>query len=337
MRPLRAAALRIGRPGLAAGAPARLDHPGGVAAVLGATLALRAGHCGSGLSRSSMLARLRIGTRSGQPSKAACGARPTSSASRDRRVALDGLEQRAPAAAPRGPRRCRRPARRRRARRASARSRAGPAAPPRRPRGWRRRSAARRLRSPSAPSSRLKATSGGRAATSTAPAVGCRCARAEVGRQPARPCAARAPARRRGAARRACARRPARRRGRRAGRARRARRRARAPRRARRRAARPCEVDDRRDVDRADVRVQPGVARDVDALDRLARRRPRAPACSVPGSPASVNTARWWSGSAWRSSRRAPPAAKAAPMRVERRGVAALGDVGDGEQHAQST
>ena len=41
----------------------------------------------------------------------------------------------------------------------------------------------------------------------------------------------------------------------------------------------------------------------------------RGAACaSVPGSPARVNTARWWSGSSWRSSRRAPPVVNAAPI-----------------------
>jgi hypothetical protein len=44
----------------------------------------------------------------------------------------------------------------------------------------------------------------------------------------------------------------------------------------------------------------------------------RAPAssasCSVPGSPASVKTLRWWSASVWTSSSRAPPLTKAAPI-----------------------
>ena len=41
---------------------------------------------------------------------------------------------------------------------------------------------------------------------------------------------------------------------------------------------------------------------------------------------------RWWSGSVWVSSRRAPCDAKAAPIVVDHEGVPALGDVGNGEQ-----
>ena len=240
MRALRPAALRIGRPGLAAGAPARLDHPGGVAAVLGATLALRVGHCARTLvaprcSPGCGSARARASPRR---RRAAPGRRARPRATR--RVALDGLEQRArsgsaswsstlqetcatsPRAASVSP---------------MARRPGSPCSPPSRmARAMRRASSSVAV----GPSSRLKATSGGRAATSTAPAVGCSARGAEVGRRGRRPCAARARRPRRGAARRACARRPGRRRGRRAGRARRARRRARAPRRARRRAARAC-------------------------------------------------------------------------------------------------
>ena len=164
------------------------------------------------------------------------------------------------------------------------------------------------------------------------------CARGRSRAAGRRPSAARGRRRRRGAARRACARRRARRRGRRAGRARRGRRRARAPRRS---AAPRCSARRGRRPARRRARRRAGAGpawrREVDALDRLARAARRAPRAAVPGSPASVKTARWWSGSAWRSSTRAPPAANAAPMASSDRGVAALGDVGDGEEHAQST
>ena len=262
-----------------------------------------------------MLARLRIGTRSGQPSKAAAGARPTSSASATRRVALDRREQRARAAAPRGPRRCRRPARRRRARRASGRWRAGPAAPRSPPSRMARAIAprvvaGRRRAELEVEGDERRARGDEDGARGRVHARG-----AEVGRAGRR--RIRCGEARGAAAAQLGARAPVgqqRRRGRRAGRARRGRRRARAPRRT---AAPRCSAraeDDGRDVEGADVRVQPVVAREVDALDRLARAARRAPACSVPGAAASVNTARLWSGSAWRSSTRAPPAAKAAPM-----------------------
>ena len=207
--PLAPGGLAIGRPGLAAGAPARLDHPGGVAAVLGATLALRAGPlrlglvaarcspgCGSARARASPRRRRAAPGRRARPRRRARGARRPPAAP--------------PAAAPRGPRRCRRPARRRRARRASARSRAGPAAPASPPSRMARGDAPRVVCGrAAAPSSRLKATSGGRAATSTAPAVGCMRAGPKSGVRPSAHPLREARRPRRGAARRACARRPA--------------------------------------------------------------------------------------------------------------------------------
>ena len=154
MRALRAAALRSAGPGLRPVRPRVSTIPAALPRCLVRRLRLVGATSDTELSRSSMLARLRIGTRSGQPSKAACGARPTSSASATgawRSTASSSARQRR---APRGPRRCTRPARRRRARRASGRSRAGPAAPPRRPRGWRARS--RRASSPVAGGAELE-------------------------------------------------------------------------------------------------------------------------------------------------------------------------------------
>ena len=94
--------------------------------------------------------------------------------------------------------------------------------------------------------------------------------------------------------------------------------------------------DDGRDVDGPDVRVQPLVAGEVDALDRLARaarqrlvQRPRLggereDGAVVVGVLVAVEDARAAGGEGLADG-------------VEDRGVAALGDVGDGEQHAQRT
>ena len=72
-------------------------------------------------------------------------------------------------------------------------------------------------------------------------------------------------------------------------------------------------VHDRRDVDHADARVQPSCA--VRSIRSTASRAPSSSAsCSRPGSPASVKTLRWWCGSLWTSSRRAPPVTNAAPI-----------------------
>ena len=188
-------------------------------------------------------------------------------------------------------------------------------------------------------SSTLNATSGGRAATSVAPAVGCGARRAEVGLQLAaamrRASSLRAAAAQLGAR---AARRRARRRGTPAARS----------------SAREqvggderlgaggaavgrVEVDDRRDVERADVRVH-ALVRGAGRSARRPRARPRAaPAPASPGSPASVKTQRLWSGSEWTSSSSAPPRARERVAdRVDRRVVAPLGDVGDGEQHGRS-
>ena len=139
-------------------------------------------------------------------------------------------------------------------------------------------------------SSTLNATSGGRAATSTAPAVGWSLRGPKSGRSsPAVDPLARASPGRRGAARPACAPARARRTGTRAARApRRADRRGRAPRRRPRRGRLGIEVHDRRDVDRAHPRVdalrasrgRPGGSRSGGAVEHrlreLARARRRA-------------------------------------------------------------
>ena len=164
----------------------------------------------------------------------------------------------------------------------------------------------------------LKAISGRRAPTSTAPARGIELRRAEVRRELARvdpplellrPAA---PEERRAAARR-------RRRGRPADRARRSARPPPAP-----PPARPLHVlrahrDERDDVRRADPRMRALVPAQVDALARALdagdERRRRAPS-SV---PTSVNTERLWSASAWTSSSRAgPPSAAASASIVAR-------------------
>ena len=120
-----------------------------------------------------------------------------------RRVAADGGDHLRPGSSPGGPRCWSSPGRRPTAR-AARRARARTAAPPPRPRGS---AAAMRFGVASVAggsSSTLKATSGGRAATSVAPAVGCaRGAARSPGRAPP------APRRRDGAAAPACARRRA--------------------------------------------------------------------------------------------------------------------------------
>ena len=159
-------------------------------------------------------------------------------------------------------------------------------------------------------SSRLKAISGGRAATSVAPAVGCSSRRAVVGRRAAlraarrvRPCAAP----------RACARPRARRRGTPG-----------CPARAdrvggqqrlgdRRAALRLLEEHDRRDVERADARVQAVVLGAGRSARPPRRRRPRARGAARPGSPARKKTARWWSASSERC-RTSACVANAAPI-----------------------
>ena len=94
--------------------------------------------------------------------------------------------------------------------------------------------------------------------------------------------------------------------------------------------------DDRRDVDGADVRVQPFVAREVDALDRhfgaVGERlvqgprlgREREHRAVVVGVGVAVEHAR-------------AAGREGVADGVEHSGVAALGHVGDGQQHAQST
>ena len=76
------------------------------------------------------------------------------------------------------------------------------------------------------------------------------------------------------------------------------------------------EVDDRRHVDGSHARVQALRG----ASGRRARSPPSTPAstavCSSPGSPASVNTARWWSGSDERWIRSGPERGR---DRVQRR------------------
>ena len=76
----------------------------------------------------------------------------------------------------------------------------------------------------------------------------------------------------------------------------------------------------------------------VTSMISNARRAPaRTAGASSPGAPASVNTVRWWSGSKWTSSR---ARAERGADRVDRRLVAPLGEVRDGEQrgrHAPSS
>ena len=81
----------------------------------------------------------------------------------------------------------------------------------------------------------------------------------------------------------------------------------------RRAALRVVEVDDRRDVERADARVQPVVVAQVDPRGGRRRRRRRARGAARPGSPARKKTARWWSASAERCSTSAC-VANAAPI-----------------------
>ena len=234
---------------------------------------------------SSIVRRLRPGGRPGSPSNAARGASPTSSALRPGSRA---------ARSPRRPR-----ASGRRAvvldvgrdlrdvarRTATGRSRGptrSPSGPPSRiARGDRLRVLERRRRA----SSTLKATSGGRAATSTAPAVGCSRCGPKSGRQLAGSIRAPAPPGRRGAARPACARRRARRTGTPAARARSP---SRSPSTSASAHAAPrsagVEVHDRRDVERADARVDARRG----ARGRSAAIASRAP----PGRPARARRAR---------------------------------------------
>ena len=262
-----------------------------------------------------MVARLRIGTRSGQPSKAAAGARPTSSASATgawRSTASSSARQRR---APRGPRRCTRPGRRRRARRASGRSRAGPAGPAAPPsrmaRAMRPRVVAGRLRAElevegderrargdeDGAGGRVHAVAG-RSRGSRPSAI--RCAR-PGGAAPAQ-LGARAPAGQQaveedGQAELAEG----------VGQRERLGQRGAALRRRSRKTTGATSMA-------PDVRVQARRG-GVRSMRSIASRAPVASAsCSVPGSAASVKTARLWSGSSWRSRTRAPPAAKASPM-----------------------
>src|SRR5919199_6464709 len=179
-RTLAAVRLGVGRPGLAAGAAAVLDDAGGVAAVLRASLALGLGHYSCffetrysmKLRRSSRVARLRTGRSSGNPANASSGASPTNSASATRAWRATASTARASGTA-----------------RWSSTFIETWATPPR---AARLRPIARRPGRPSRPLSRiraaialasssvaggasstLKAMSGGRAATSVAPAVGC--------------------------------------------------------------------------------------------------------------------------------------------------------------------
>ena len=222
--------------------------------------------------------------------------------------------------------------------RATARSRARPAGPPAPPSRIARGDRPGVLRaSAGGASSTLKATSGGRAATSTAPAVGCRRARAEVGRELAglRSGARAPPGRPRRSSRAGAAAGRARRRGTPAARARRrAGRRARAPRRTRRRGR---ARTGRRSARRRAPRPADGRRRGCRASIRSSARaapRERPPAASSPGSPASVNALRWWSGSEWTSSR--PVAERAPRSRRSIAAVAALGDVRVREQRGHA-
>ena len=243
--------------------------------------------------------------------------RPTSSASATGAWRRPPRRRR-PAAARGGPRRSSTPARRRRVRRATGRSRAGRAGPRLPP----SRMAAAIARASSSvaggASSTLNATSGGRAATSAAPAVGCEPGGPKSGRSsPVGHARARARPGRRGAARRACGRRPARRTGRRAARARWPSSVGEHERLGHRRAA----LLRRRGSTIGATSIAPDVRVDAARGSRrsIGATAWRAPAderagASRPGAPASVNTERWWSGSEWTSSTRAPARANAAPI-----------------------
>ena len=173
-------------------------------------------------------------------------------------------------------------------------------------------------------SSTLNATSGGRAATSVAPAVGCSSRRAVVGRE-AGERVRRAQARARAPARECAveihgkaeiAPEPVRQQQRL---------------RDRRAALGVAAMDDRGDVEHPDARVHARVRGQVDALDRLARAlqqrevqrarlaREREHRAMVVGVRVDVEQAR-------------AAGDERGADRVERRGVAALGDVGDREQ-----
>ena len=316
----RAGFLRSSARGLAAGAPARLDHPGGVAAVLGLALALRLGHTSS-LEPTSALRSCggcapgcRRGSRRTPPRRQARRARPratrawraiasTTSASgvapwsstlqrdlRDAAARRSSQADRAHAGQPLGPaladaaRRC---------------PRVGLVAggcelevegDQRRARGDERRAGGRvRRGGPKSGAARRRA-SGARARRAAAAQLGARAAAGqravEEDREPSSSpirSAATAPRRR--------------------------------PRRARLRV----EVDDGRDVERADVRVHAAVAAQVDARRRASRAPASSASASAPGAPASVKTVRLWSGSEWTSSSSAPPAAKASAIARSRR------------------
>ena len=276
--------------------------------------------------------RLRTATRRGSRRTPRPGARPTSSAPATRAWRADGGDDV-------GERSCAvvldvgRDLRDAAAAASRGRSRARPAGPPAPPSRIAAAIACASSRVAGGASSTLKATSGGRAATSVAPAVGCGARRAEVGRQLAGSMRARA---RRAAAAQLGARAAAgeraveedgqRRARRRAGRRRRSASAHGGAARRRRRGGRPARRRARRRAGAC-----PSCARQVDARDRLARALEQRLG-SAPGSPASVTTRAVVVGVGVDVEQPAPPAAKASPIASIARGVAALGDVGDGEQ-----
>ena len=185
------------------------------------------------------------------------------------------------------------------------------------------------------PSSRLKATSGGRAATRTAPAVGCMRSGPKSGRRPsaircARPggpalaqLGARAPVGQQaveedGQAELAEGVGQRERLGQRGA------------------ALLRGPEDDGRDVDGPDVRMKALVAREVDALDRFAgaarQRLVERPGLGREGEDGAVVI-----GVLVAVEDAGAAGGEGVADGVEGDGVAALGDVGDGEEHAQST
>ena len=330
----RAALLGVG---LAAGAPARLDVPAAVPRCLERRLRLvwAMSAYKPSVSRSGAGAGSKpgIGTSAGKPSNAAAGARPTSSAAATGACARDRRDDVGQRRARAGPRRWSRPARSpRRPARARAPARPGrPSGPPSRMRGGDppRVVHARGRRQLEVERDQRRARGDERRAA--------RRMRARAGRSPdaALPPRSRSPSASGAAAPQLRARAPA---GERA-------------------------VEEHRQVELAAEQVAeherlgargaarasasrwttgatssaptcgctPSCARDVDALPAPRARRRARRAREPPGAPASVNTERWWSGSAWTSStpgaaggeaRRRSPSSAAASRPSETLGTA---------------